>query len=162
MQRYSNVIQALVYAGAAFLVIIVGLRGLGDLSEVKFIPSWFLEEATGRISVNIVMAGLVAEFAMLFALAFLIYKTPRLNTEMMAVAKTGTPAIITSTGDVERLVDAERQLIESLGRKIEVLIESERRVIEQIGNKYNDVAEAQRQILDVLAKRLDENQSTND
>ncbi len=144
MQRYSNVIQSLVYAGAAFLVVIVGLRGLGDLSQINFVPIWLLEENTGRISVNIVIAGLVAEFAMLMALALLFLKTPRFNSEAITVSKSATSTLVTSASDVEKLVEAERQLIESLGKKIEVLIESERRIIEQIGNKYNDVAEAQR------------------
>ncbi len=34
--EFDQYIQAMVYFGAAFLVIIVGLRGLGDLSEVSF------------------------------------------------------------------------------------------------------------------------------
>ncbi len=162
MQRYSNVIQSLVYAGAAFLVVIVGLRGLGDLSQINFVPIWLLEENTGRISVNIVIAGLVAEFAMLMALALLFLKTPRFNSEAITVSKSATSTLVTSASDVEKLVEAERQLIESLGKKIEVLIESERRIIEQIGNKYNDVAEAQRMVLDIIAKRLDESHTAND
>jgi hypothetical protein len=161
MQRYSNAIQALVYAGAAFLVVIVGLRGLGDLSGIDFFPKALLDEATGRISVNIVIVGLVAEFAMLMALAFLFYKAPLYVAESIGETKS-SPASNSSVVDVAKLVDAERQLIESMGRKIETLIESERRIIEQIGNKYNEVADAQRQILDLLARRVNENHANND
>lgn len=162
MQRYSNVIQALVYAGAAFLVVIVGLRGLGDLSQLGFMPQFLLDENTGRISVNIVIFGLVAEFAMLMALAFVFFKAPKFGAESFLQAKTIAPMVISSSTDVAKLVDAERQIIETLGRKIETLIEAERRIIEQIGNKYNDVAEAQRQILELLSRRVEENHSSDE
>ncbi|MCH7774641.1 MAG: hypothetical protein IH784_09590, partial [Bacteroidetes bacterium] len=66
--EYDQNIQALVYFGAAFLVIIVGLRGLGDLSDVSFIPR-FLLDSNGKIDVNLVMFGLTVEFLMLCLLA---------------------------------------------------------------------------------------------
>ena len=162
MQRYSNVIQALVYAGAAFLVVIVGLRGLGDLSQLQFMPRLLLDESTRRISVSIVIYGLVAEFAMLMALALVFFKAPKFGAGSNVEAKGIAPTVISSPADVAKLVEAERQIIETLGRKIETLIESERRIIEQIGNKYNDVAEAQRQILELLARRVGENHSSTD
>ncbi|GAB4297808.1 MAG: hypothetical protein Kow0098_22480 [Ignavibacteriaceae bacterium] len=70
--KYERQIQALVYFGAAFLVIIVGLRGLGDLSTVSFIPSFVLN-SEGKIDSNIVMLGLLVEFTMLCLLAASIY-----------------------------------------------------------------------------------------
>ncbi len=161
MQRYFNVIQALVYAGAAFLVVIVGLRGLGDLSAVEFVPNVILDESTGRISVNIVLMGLFSEFWMLMALAFVFYKNPKGGGEIL-LHKAGTSSVGASNADVAKLVDAERELIESVGRKIETLLESERRVIEQMGAKYNDVAEAQRHILETLARRVNDNHENND
>lgn len=161
MQRYFNVIQALVYAGAAFLVVIVGLRGLGDLSAVEFVPNAILDESTGRISVNIVLMGLFSEFWMLMALAFVFYKNPKGAGEV-PLHKAGTSPVGSSHADVAKLVDAERELIESVGRKIETLLESERRVIEQMGAKYNSVAEAQRHILEALVRRVNDNHENND
>jgi hypothetical protein len=160
MQRYSNVIKALVYAGAAFLVVIVGLRGLGDMSTIGIVPKWLLEESTGRISVNIVMFGLVAEFAILLAFALLAFNAPK-DLPIVAESKMFSAATIART-DIAKLVDAERQIIEALGRKMETLIESERRIIEQIGNKYNEVAEAQRHILELLSQRVSETHINND
>lgn len=159
MQRYSNIIQALVYAGAAFLVVIVGLRGLGDLSQIQLIPNGVLDENTGRVSVNIVIFGLVAEFAMLMALAFVFFKAPAFSAEGNVETKRGIPAASSSSDDVAKLVEAERQIIETLGKKIETLIDAECRIISQIGNKYNDLAEAQRQILEILSRRVEGNHS---
>ncbi len=154
MQRYFNVIQALVYAGAAFLVVIVGLRGLGDLSQNGYVPGWLLEPETGRISVNFVIAGLVAEFAMLMALAFVFFKAPRSGGEL-EIVQNPVVAPQVAGNDIAALIEAERQIIETLGKKIETLIEAERRVIEQIGTKYNDVAEAQRTILEAISRRVE-------
>ncbi len=161
MQRYFNVIQALVYAGAGFLVVIVGLRGLGDLSQLQFVPGWLLEEGTGRISVNIVIFGLVAEFIMLMALAYVFYKGPRFTGDVAVEGKHAVQAVAASP-DIAGLLKAEREMIEALGKKIETLVEAERRVIEQIGNKYNTIAESQRSILELLARRLDEHHAADE
>ena len=72
---FDQQVQAMVYFGAAFLVIIVGLRGLGDLSHVSFIPG-FLLDSEGKIESNIVMLGLLIEFLMLCLLAAVSYFSP--------------------------------------------------------------------------------------
>jgi len=72
---FDQNIQAMVYFGAAFLVIIVGLRGLGDLSEVSFIPHILLD-SNGKIDANLVMVGLVVEFLMLSLLAAVSFFSP--------------------------------------------------------------------------------------
>jgi hypothetical protein len=72
--RHERLIQSLVYVGAAFLVIIVGLRGLGDLSRTTFIPNFILD-ADGKIESNIIMIGLLIEFTMLCLLAAVTYFT---------------------------------------------------------------------------------------
>jgi len=73
--EFDQNIQALVYFGAAFLVIIVGLRGLGNLSDVTFIPLFILD-ANGKIAANIVMIALAVEFLMLCLLAAVSYFSP--------------------------------------------------------------------------------------
>ncbi|MDX1798926.1 MAG: hypothetical protein R3255_09790, partial [Candidatus Lokiarchaeia archaeon] len=70
--RNERLIQALVYVGAAFLVIIVGLRGLGNLSNTTFIPNFILDDE-GKIESNIIMVGLLIEFTMLCLLALVAY-----------------------------------------------------------------------------------------
>ena len=76
VQKYEQSVQAFVYFGAAFLVIIVGLRGLGDLSDAEFIPGFILNDE-GKISGNIVIAGLLFEFFMLCLLALVAYFSPK-------------------------------------------------------------------------------------
>ncbi len=73
--EFDQNIQAMVYFGAAFLVIIVGLRGLGDLGDVSFIPN-FLLDSNGKIDAHIVMVGLIVEFLMLCLLAAVSFFTP--------------------------------------------------------------------------------------
>ena len=73
--EFDQNIQALVYFGAAFLVIIVGLRGLGDLSGISFMQH-FLLDSNGKIDANIVMVGLAVEFLMLCLLAAVSYFAP--------------------------------------------------------------------------------------
>ncbi|MCH6574962.1 MAG: hypothetical protein IH795_07130 [Bacteroidetes bacterium] len=73
--EFDQNIQAMVYFGAAFLVIIVGLRGLGDLSGVSFMPR-FLLDSNGKIDANIVMVGLAVEFLMLCLLAAVSFFSP--------------------------------------------------------------------------------------
>ena len=73
---YEKSIQAMVYAGAALLVIIVGLRGLGNISDVPYIPDFLLNQE-GKIDSNLVMIGLLVEFVMLCLLAAVSFFAPR-------------------------------------------------------------------------------------
>ena len=74
--EHEKSIQALVYVGAAFLVIIVGLRGLGDISNTSYIPKFLLNQ-DGKIDSSIVMIGLLVEFIMLCLLAAVSFFSPR-------------------------------------------------------------------------------------
>ena len=73
---YEKSIQAMVYVGAALLVIIVGLRGLGNISDVPYIPDFLLNNE-GKIDSNLVMIGLLVEFTMLCMLAAVSFFSPR-------------------------------------------------------------------------------------
>jgi uncharacterized protein (DUF885 family) len=85
--EYDQNIQAMVYFGAAFLVIIVGLRGLGDLGDFSLIPK-FLLDSNGKIDAHIVMIGLVVEFLMLCLLAAVSFFTPtELKPDLQASIK---------------------------------------------------------------------------
>lgn len=80
MQSYvspylSNNIQGLVYAGAALLVMIVGLRGLGNLQKAGVpVPDFLLTD--GRLSAGWIMIGLTIECIMLVIMAALYIWTP--------------------------------------------------------------------------------------
>jgi hypothetical protein len=74
--EHEKSIQALVYVGAAFLVIVVGLRGLGDISNTSYVPKFLLNQ-DGKIDSSIVMIGLLIEFVMLCLLAAVSFFSPR-------------------------------------------------------------------------------------
>ena len=73
--QYSNNVQGLVYMGAAFLIIIVGLRGLGELAgQIAIVPRFLLEGK--KVSPNWVMVALFLEFALLMVMAITTFFTP--------------------------------------------------------------------------------------
>jgi hypothetical protein len=96
--EFDQNIQAMVYFGAAFLVIIVGLRGLGNLSDVSFIPH-FLLDSNGKIDAHIVMFALIVEFLMLCLLAAVSFFSP---VEKRADLQASIESLSTS---VEKLSD---------------------------------------------------------
>ena len=66
--RYENNILAFVYLGAAFLVIVLGLRGLGSN-----IPEFLKSPDTGRLYNSVIYIALLAEFFMISLLALTMY-----------------------------------------------------------------------------------------
>jgi uncharacterized membrane protein len=73
--QFANNVQSFVYAGAGLLVMIVGLRGLGDLRSIGFIPSALLD-GDGMLHGGIVFAALCLELILLVLLAILFFFTP--------------------------------------------------------------------------------------
>lgn len=70
--KNENKITGLLYFGAAFLIIVIGLRGLGEqLKEVdiitKVVP--FILDESGRIDIDLVLGALLLEFSILVILA---------------------------------------------------------------------------------------------
>ncbi len=61
--RYENNVLALVYIGAAFLVVVLGLRGLGSS-----IPDFMQDQVTHRLHNWVVFFALSAEFLMILFL----------------------------------------------------------------------------------------------
>ena len=75
--KHYNKVLGLVYIGAAVLVIIVGLRGLGSIvGDLAIIPSFFIDPASNKIDSDIVMFALILEFCMLMLLAAVTFFTP--------------------------------------------------------------------------------------
>ena len=73
--QYANNVQGLVYMGAAFLIIIVGLRGLGEVAgKIAIVPKFLLEG--GKVSPNWVMIALFLEFSLLMIMAIVTFFTP--------------------------------------------------------------------------------------
>ncbi|HOJ37006.1 MAG TPA: hypothetical protein PLP99_03470 [Ignavibacteriales bacterium] len=79
--NFANNVQGLVYFGAAFLVIIIGLRGLGTVAgKISIVPKFLLAydaELEGMaISPNWVMVALFIEFFLLLLMAITVFFTP--------------------------------------------------------------------------------------
>jgi len=79
--QYANNVQGLVYLGAAVLVIIVGLRGLGTVAgHIAIVPKFLLEydpELQGSaVSPTWVMFALFLEFFLLLLMATTLMFTP--------------------------------------------------------------------------------------
>ncbi len=74
--QYANNVQGLVYMGAAILIIIIGLRGLGTAAYgIPIVPKFLFDEAH-KVSVNWVMVALFLEFGLLLTLALVTFFTP--------------------------------------------------------------------------------------
>ncbi|HPN38755.1 MAG TPA: hypothetical protein PL041_10145 [Melioribacteraceae bacterium] len=74
--NYSNNVMGIVYMGAAILIIVVGLRGLGKVAgNLAVVPS-FLIGSDGKIDPSYVMGALFLEFFLLVILATVTFFTP--------------------------------------------------------------------------------------
>lgn len=75
--NYSNNVQGVVYVGAAILIIIVGLRGLGSVAgSIPIVPGFLINEADNKVDVNFVMMALFLEFFLLLILSIVTFFTP--------------------------------------------------------------------------------------
>ncbi len=72
--QWENNVMALVYVGAAILVIVVGLRGLGPIVGRTFFK--FLTDSSGSIATTIVITALLIEFIMICTLAVFMFFKP--------------------------------------------------------------------------------------
>ncbi len=123
--KYTNNIMGLVYVGAAVLIIIVGLRGLGTLAgKVSLIPK-FLVGVDGKIDPYWVMFALFLEFSMLLLLALVTFFTP--SEYIDVYSKTGVKKDSLSGNLREELeglknvADEEIRMVESYLEKFESL-----------------------------------------
>lgn len=73
--NYANNVQGVVYMGAAVLIIIVGLRGLGKIAgELAVVPKFLIKD--GKLDPNWVMMALFLEFFLLLILSIVTFFTP--------------------------------------------------------------------------------------
>jgi hypothetical protein len=145
--KLVNIVPAAVYGGAGLLVLIVGLRGLGDVSS--FIPQVFLG-VDGRLSPAVVGVGLVAEFILLMLMAYVVFIKSREQLPSSTPAATNLKEY---TGELDRRVDGLVGDLAKLGTKFERLIESEQRFVTVL----NDHIEAETSVRKNLLERIDNN-----
>ncbi len=81
-ENHSNKVMGLVYIGAAILIIVVGLRGLGSIvGDLSVIPRFLIDAKSHKIHSNYVLFALFLEFFMLLLLALVTYITPQEKTK---------------------------------------------------------------------------------
>ena len=153
--EYERHIQALVYIGAAFLVIIVGLRGLGNLSQVPFLPDFVLD-IEGKIEANIVMVGLLVEFIMLCLLAAVSYFAPnekqddlQSSIESLSVSVTELSKSVPSE-IVQSLIHSTQETASAAGNllseEIEILNDFRTKLDEKIVQIDQDIIQVRKRI----------------
>lgn len=80
IEENENRVNGLVYYGAAILIIIVGLRGLGSIAgELEIIPRFLItfdHEGIGKVDPNWVLFALFLEFFMLLIMATFNFLKP--------------------------------------------------------------------------------------
>jgi len=146
--EYDQNIQALVYVGAAFLVIIVGLRGLGDLGDFPLIPHYLLD-SNGKIDAHIVMVGLVVEFLMLCLLAAVSFFAPTearpdLHTSIESLSKSVEKLSETIPSElVQKLITSAQETAKAseklLSEEIEILNNFRSKLDERIRQIDQDI-----------------------
>ena len=155
----EQTIQAMVYLGAAFLVIIVGLRGLGDLTGMTLIPSALLNQE-GRIHPNVIcLLALVTyysssdkENSLSDAIDDLIRVLKSLDNP---IPRDITQSIVDSVNKTARLSEGlileEKKILNNYNNKVEILVSEGHRALESLSRKYNQIVESENRILSSLA-----------
>jgi hypothetical protein len=74
IDRYENNITGAVYFGAGFLVVVVGLRGLGErITKLGFPFPKFVIDPSGSLSLDLIFLALFLEFTLLLTLALVTF-----------------------------------------------------------------------------------------
>ncbi len=148
--QYSNNVMGLVYVGAAILIIIVGMRGLGELvGQLGFFPQFMLNETGTKISPQVVVLSLFLEFLLLLILAVVTFFTPE---EAHGEPEAQAPARI-SIPDFK----AEIEKIKELSNEEKVMVRSFLDEFEQITVKVNRIQESNVQALRKMREALTNN-----
>ncbi len=162
--QYANNIQGFVYMGAALLIIIVGLRGLGDLAgSISLVPGFLLgaapdpaEPLRRSIDPNWVMGALFLEFFLLMILAIVTFFTPEeyghiataVEEEKPKAADTAFNSVISVPKGLSADLKAE---LESLQRVADDQIKVVNSVIDQYNALNKKITVIQQQSLQALS-----------
>lgn len=129
---YANNVNGFVYMGAAILIIIVGLRGLGrEAGNIAIIPNIMLNEV-GSIDPNWVIGAIFLEFFLLVLLAIVTFFTPE-EAHHTVSAKSSEDEIKIPQ---RPKVDMEREL-----NDLRDLVEKEVKMVNEYLDKYEAIAD---------------------
>jgi len=138
--QYANNVQGLVYMGAACLIIIVGLRGLGEVAgKLSVVPKFMLEG--NKLSPNWVMGALLLEFSLLMIMAIVTMFTPEEPMFEESAHHGELPS-----DEIQRIKNA-MQEVKSLAKED---IETFNEYVEQINNVNRKLAQAKSDFLKSL------------
>ncbi len=140
VSKYANNIQGFVYMGAAILIIIVGLRGLGELAgQLSAVPKFLLDHEGVKIDPNWVMIALFLEFFLLMILAVVTFFTPEEygHTPPDETAKNETAV---SQGSFNNVISVPKNLSADLKAELESLqrvADDQIKVVNNVIDQYN-------------------------
>lgn len=146
VERYANNIQGFVYMGAAILIIIVGLRGLGDIAgSIAVVPNFLLGAPTDAaeplkrsIDPNWVMGALFLEFFLLMILAIVTFFTPEDYGHAAPAAAEEKPKAVES--QFNSVISVPKNLSADLKAELEQLqkvADDQIKVVNSVIDQYN-------------------------
>ncbi len=163
VERYANNIQGFVYMGAAILIIIVGLRGLGDIAgSIAIVPDFLLGAPTDAaeplkrsIDPNWVMGALFPKFFLLMIFAVVTFFTPEDYGHAAPAAPEAPKAVdspLNSVISVPKNLSADLKAeLESLQRVADDQIKVVNSVIDQYNALNKKITVIQQQSLQALS-----------
>jgi hypothetical protein len=151
--KYSNNVMGFVYMGAAILIIIVGLRGLGSLvGQLHILPSFLLDAQGEKISPYVVLIALLLEFSLLVILGTVTFFTP----EDMGHGHGGGEAAEKTTVSLPDF-RAEIEKIKELSNEEKLMVRNFLDEFEAISVKINKIQESNAEALKKMKEALSKN-----
>jgi hypothetical protein len=121
---YANNVNGVVYMGAAILIIIVGLRGLGKVAgQLSVIPRVMLTEK-GSLDPNWVVGAILLEFTLLMLLAVVTFFTPEGDSHAKPKEETSAaprPDFQKDIRELKDLTDEEIKMVNEYLDKFEAI-----------------------------------------
>ena len=150
--KYSNNVMGFVYMGAAILIIIVGLRGLGSMvGQLHILPNFLLDSQGAKISPYVVLFALFLEFFLLLTLGTVTFFTPE-DMDHYKPSSEEEPKTI-SFPDFK----AEIEKIKELSNEEKVMVRNFLDEFEQISQKINRIQESNAEALKKMKEALSKN-----
>ncbi|MCF8260264.1 MAG: hypothetical protein K9J12_05790 [Melioribacteraceae bacterium] len=152
--RYANNVNGIVYMGAAILIIIVGLRGLGSIAgEIAIVPRFLIGD-DNKVLPTYVMGALFLEFFLLFIMAIVTFFTPEDEPHQAGGAShggSGEEAAVARTLAKFESPDYEKELA-----RLKKLTDEEVQMIETYLDKFDEISkkifEIQKSNVEALSK----------
>ncbi len=154
--KYSNNVMGFVYMGAAILIVVVGLRGLGSLvGQLHLLPDFLLDPQGAKLSPYVVLIGLLLEFSLLLILGTVTFFTPE-DSGHGGHGATPEPTekpITVSLPDFKEEVEQ----IKELSNEEKVMIRSFLDEFENINRRINRIQESNVEALKKMKDALSQN-----